>query len=77
MQNVEILKGSSQIYGPFTTGGAINFDLQRSLTNFNLRGSYGSYDTGNFYTKDSKKNFGYMIEYNNIQSDGFKNLDVD
>ena len=26
MQNVEVLKGSSQIqYGPFTTGGAMNF----------------------------------------------------
>ena len=82
MQNVEILKGSSQIqYGPFTTGGAINF-VSTEIPNefqFNLRGSYGSYNSGNFYTKvgDSKKNFGYMIEYNNIQSDGFKNLDVD
>ena len=82
MQNVEVLKGSSQIqYGPFTTGGAINFvstEIPEELQ-FNLRGSYGSYNSANYYTKigDSKKNFGYMVEYNRIESDGFKNLDVD
>ncbi|QSS97337.1 TonB-dependent receptor family protein [Psychroflexus sp. ALD_RP9] len=80
MQNVEVLKGSSQIqYGPFTTGGAINFVSTEIPKDFelNLRANYGSYDTGNFYANigDSKKNFGYLLEYNNIQSDGFKNLD--
>lgn len=80
MQNVEVLKGSSQIqYGPFTTGGAINFVSTEIPNDFelNLRANYGSYDTGNFYANigDSKKNFGYLLEYNNIQSDGFKNLD--
>lgn len=80
MQNVEVLKGSSQIqYGPFTTGGAINFvstEIPEEF-NLNLRANYGSYNTGNFYANlgDSGKNFGYMLEYNNILSDGFKNLD--
>tara|TARA_R110000868_G_scaffold409145_1_gene694178 strand:- start:3285 stop:5510 length:2226 start_codon:yes stop_codon:yes gene_type:complete len=79
MQAVEILKGSSQIqYGPFTTGGAINLVSTQIPDAFqgSLRTSYGSFNTGQTHVKigDSKTNFGYSIEYLNLNSDGFKNL---
>ncbi|SFN72931.1 Fe(3+) dicitrate transport protein [Bizionia echini] len=79
MEAIEILKGSSQVqYGPFTTGGAINMVSSQIPDSFYGRvfGSYGSFDTGQFQAKigDSKENFGYMVEYLNFNSDGFKNL---
>lgn len=79
MQAVEILKGSSQIqYGPFTTGGAINLVSTQIPDTFqgSLRTSYGSFNTGQTHVKigDSKSNFGYSLEYLNLNSDGFKNL---
>ena len=80
MQAVEVLKGSSQVqYGPNTTGGAINFVSTEIPDDFkiNLRSSFGSFNTLNSYANvgDSFKNFGYMVEYNRRQSEGFKNLD--
>lgn len=80
MQAVEVLKGSSQIqYGPYTTGGAINMistEVPNSFGAF-LNTSYGSFQSGRVHTLlgDSRKNFGYAIEYLNYNSDGFKNLD--
>lgn len=79
MQAVEILKGSSQTqYGPFTTGGAINLVSTQIPKTFKgaFRTSYGSFNTGQTHLKigDSKPNFGYNIEYLNMNSDGFKNL---
>jgi len=79
MQAVEVLKGSSQIqYGPYTTGGAINFvstEIPESLKG-KISTSFGSYNTGQAHLTlgDSFKNFGYMIEYLNFNSDGFKSL---
>lgn len=80
MQAVEILKGSSQVqYGPFTTGGAINMISSTIPNTFqaSLLASYGSYNSGELHVKlgDSKKHFGYSIEYLNFNSDGFKDLD--
>lgn len=80
MQAVEVLKGSSQVqYGPFTTGGAINFISSAIPQDFSadLRATYGSFNTSNLYAKvgNSHTNFGYMVEYQNLASDGFKNLD--
>ncbi len=79
MEAVEILKGSSQVqYGPFTTGGAINMVSSQIPSSFSgsIIGTYGSYNTGQFRAKigDSKPTFGYMVEYLNYNSDGFKNL---
>ena len=79
MQAVEVLKGSSQIqYGPCTTGGAINFVSTEIPESFSgkLSTSYGSFHTGQLHTTvgDSFENFGYMIEYLNFNSDGFKSL---
>lgn len=80
MQAVEILKGSSQVqYGPFTTGGAINMistQIPKTL-NANLTANYGSFNSGRLHASvgDTKANFGYMVEYLNFTSDGFKNLD--
>ncbi|PNQ72267.1 TonB-dependent receptor [Hanstruepera neustonica] len=79
MEAVEILKGSSQVqYGPFTTGGAINMVSTQIPDTFHgkIFGSYGSFNTGQLQAKvgDSRENFGYMVEYLNYNSDGFKNI---
>ncbi len=80
MQAVEILKGSSQIqYGPFTTGGAINMVSREIPSSFAGRFSLNA---GNFGTRsieasigDSSQRIGYVAEYFNYNSDGFKNID--
>jgi Fe(3+) dicitrate transport protein len=79
MQAVEVLKGSSQVqYGPFTTGGAINMISSQIPTEFGglVRASYGSFNSNQLHTKigGGTKNFGYMLEYLNYGSDGFKTL---
>ncbi len=79
MQAMEVLKGSSQIqYGPYTTGGAINFVSTEIPDSFagKVTTSYGSFQTGQLHATigDSVKNFGYMLEYLNFNSDGFKSL---
>ena len=70
MQAVEVLKGSSQIqYGPYTTGGAINFVSTEIPKSFQgkISSSYGSFNTGQTYSTigSSNGNFGYMIEFLN------------
>ena len=80
MQSVEILKGSSQIqYGPYTTGGAINMLSTEVPEDFGafLTSSYGSFQSGRIHAQlgDSKRNFGYAIEYLNYNSNGFKELE--
>ncbi|QED36321.1 TonB-dependent receptor [Antarcticibacterium arcticum] len=80
MEAVEILKGSSQVqYGPFTSGGAINFVSTPIPTAFSgsVLATYGSFNTSNLHVKagNSHKNFGYMLEYQNYRSNGFKDLD--
>ena len=79
MEAVEVLKGSSQVqYGPFTTGGAINMISAQIPTEFSgsIRGSYGSFNTNQLHAKigGTAGNFGYVLEYLNYGSDGFKNL---
>lgn len=81
MQAVEILKGSSQIqYGPFTTGGAINMISTKIPDDFSafLSASHGSFNSNRLHAKigDTKERFGYMVEYLNFNSDGFKELDL-
>ena len=80
MQAVEILKGSSQVqFGPYTTGGAINMITTEVPDSFGafLNASYGSFQSSRLHTQlgDSKKYFGYSVEYLNYNSNGFKRLD--
>jgi Fe(3+) dicitrate transport protein len=79
MEAVEVLKGSSQVqYGPFTTGGAINMISTQIPTDFSgkIRASYGSFNSNQLHAKIGGGNtkFGYMVEYLNYGSDGFKTL---
>lgn len=79
MQAVEILKGSSQIqYGPFTTGGAINLVSAQIPNTFQgqVKASYGTFDTAQLHAKvgDQKETVGYMVEFLNYSSNGFKDL---
>ncbi|WP_291114874.1 TonB-dependent receptor family protein [Flavobacterium sp. UBA6135] len=80
IQSFEILKGGSQIqYGPYTTGGAINMVSNQIPSQFSgkIVASMGSFDTKNTYVNlgDNFKNFGYLVEYNNRNSEGFKTID--
>lgn len=80
MQALEILKGSSQIqYGPNTTGGAINMISARIPDQF---GGKVALSAGNFNSRNTQVvlgnnygNFGFVSEYYNYNSNGFKNLD--
>ncbi len=80
MTGIEVLKGPAAIkYGPFTTGGAINFisrqipeDAQGQL-NLEL-GQDGQQRVAGFYGQ-SMDNFGFLIEANQHQYDGFKQID--
>ena len=79
LQAIEVLKGSSQIqYGPFTTGGAINMVSQQIPEEFSGRVSLnvGNYSSRNIEATlgDSKENFGFVTQYYNYNSDGFKSL---
>ena len=79
MQAVEILKGSSQVqYGPFTSGGAINMVSTQIPESFKgtVRAKYGSFNSYQLQAMvgDQKPTIGYMVEYLNYNSDGFKNL---
>ena len=79
MQAIEILKGSSQVqHGPFTTGGAINLVSTAIPNDFSakIRSSYGSFNTTQLHTSigQSFEKTGYLLEYLNYNSDGFKRL---
>ncbi len=80
IEAIEVLKGSSQIqYGPYTTGGAINLVSKSIPTDFsgNAQFSYGNYNGRNTEATigDSQDNFGFVTQYYNYNSDGFKSLD--
>ncbi len=79
MSAVEILKGSSQIqYGPFTTGGTINFVSAPipSKLSAGILTDYGSFNTSRTMANVgiSNETFGAVVQYLNFNSDGFKNL---
>ena len=79
MSAVEILKGSSQIqYGPFTTGGTINFVSAPIPTKFSagFLTDYGSFNTSRTVANVGIANetVGAVVQFLNYNSDGFKNL---
>ncbi|WP_251358142.1 TonB-dependent receptor domain-containing protein [Kangiella sp. TOML190] len=76
---IEVLKGPAAIqYGPFTVGGAINFltrpiaDKAQGQIKLGL-GQDGDQQLYGYYS-DSSDNFGYLIEANKHQYDGFKTI---
>lgn len=84
MESVEVLKGSSQIkYGPHTSGGVINYvstPVPREAA-FYARSGFGTdgevrnhlYHGDRIDTEAGA--FGYLIEYYDRQTDGFKTID--
>lgn len=77
MHAVEVLKGSSQVqYGPFTTGGAINFVSTPVPERFSGKAalSYGNNHTAKLHTYVGNRHryVGYVAEYLRYQSQGFK-----
>ncbi len=82
MSSVEVRKGSSQIkYGPYTTGGAINFISTRIPYQFTGTAelSAGQFNSRQIAASvgDTKNNIGYLIESRFLSNDGFKELDTD
>ena len=80
MNAVEVAKGSTQIkYGPFTTGGAINFISTQIPTELsgkvNLFASSFGLRTIGASLGDSYDNFGFVVETFQSAADGFKELD--
>ncbi len=80
MQGIEILKGSSQIkYGPYTTGGAVNFISTPIPDDFVARVHFFSSRFGtrtvHTYVGDQNEHFGFLVEHFRYGSDGFKVLD--
>ena len=80
MQGVEILKGSSQIkYGPYTTGGAINFISTQLPNKFDARISAigGSFFGRNLHAfiGNAHERIAYSLESFSYGSNGFKRLD--
>ena len=77
---IEVLKGPASIkYGPFTVGGAVNL-ISRQIPvegKGQLKLEKGQHEElhGYFYYGDSYDNFGYLVELNDHQSDGFKTID--
>lgn len=80
MQAVEVLKGSSQIqYGPYTTGGAINL-VSKEIPTANttqILAQYGAFNSSLLGVSNggSYGNWGYMVDYTNYGSNGFKTLE--
>lgn len=79
MAGIEVLKSSGQIlYGPNTVGGSLNLISTQIPTSFsgNANLSYGSFNTRNVHLNigDKLGKFGYLVEFYNAYSDGFKNL---
>ena len=84
MSSIEILKGSSQIaFGPQTTSGALNLISTQipEVVTSSVSMSTGTFNNrcihlyaGSSSTSD-KGTFGYLIEFLEIGSDGFKTLD--
>jgi len=80
MQEIEVRKGSSQIaYGPYTTGGAINF-LSTAIpdgTSIKLKAAGGSEEhfTGHLQAGSSFENVAFLVELYENRSDGFKHID--
>lgn len=78
--HVEIFKSFSSIqYGPSSIGGAINF-----ITNpiphshqFEMGFGYGGINKYEFSLGERKNLYGYLIEYNGMNSKGFKKLPRD
>lgn len=80
MQGIEVLKGSGQLlYGPFTTGGAINFISAPIPDEFSgsiliSAGAFG-HRQGQAWVGNRHKNLAYVFESANLANNGFKILD--
>ena len=75
--HLEVFKGTSSIkYGPHSIGGAINFVTREipQAPRTELMASLGLVEQYRLSTARMEKPFGYLVEYNRAESDGFKQL---
>ena len=74
---IEVFKGASSVkYGPNSIGGAINFVTNPipNKTKSEIGISYGEIEKYEFSTGGREGRFGYLLEFNRGESDGFKTL---
>jgi len=79
ISGLEVIKGSNQTaYGPRTIAGTLNLKSTKipEEFKFNLESKLGSYNSNETHTYlgESFKNFGWLLEGYNSNSDGFKSL---
>ena len=79
MQGIEVVKGSSQVkFGPYTTGGAINFISSQIPSSFQGRLHLMGGNFGNRLLHanvgHSFQNYGFLVETFQTSADGFKQL---
>lgn len=79
IENIEILKGSSQIaYGPQTNGGALNLISDNITNDFTgrFKASYGRFQSRKVQASvsDTKGKIGYLVKGTFFDSQGFKEL---
>ncbi len=78
MESFEIFKGGSVVkYGPRTTSGVLNMITKQIDNSTNINVSTGSFNEKNIIAKHSvlKDRWGYLVNYSNRSSDGFKKID--
>ena len=77
ISDLEVYKGTSSVkYGPHSVGGAINF-VSRPMPShrqMELMTSQGVIRKYRFSTSGKAGRFGYLLEYNRMDSDGIKKL---
>ena len=75
--SVEVYKGPSSVkYGPNSVGGSINFVTHPIPFGYQseIMASYGTVRKYRLSTGGMKNKFGYLFEYNGMDSDGIKTL---
>lgn len=80
MTSIEVFKGPAAIkYGPNTVAGALNMTTravpEASEGSINIAAGSDGFKKASGYYGNTNGNFGYLLELNHLQADGFKELD--
>ncbi|XPF96304.1 TonB-dependent receptor family protein [Colwellia sp. RE-S-Sl-9] len=80
MTSLEVFKGPAAIkYGPNTVAGALNMTTRAipkaSEGSINIAAGSDGFKKASGYYGNTNGNFGYLLELNHLQADGFKELD--
>lgn len=81
MTSLEVFKGPSAIkYGPNTVAGALNMTTRSVPTDsegsIDIAAGSDGFKKASGYYGNTNGNFGYLLELNHLEADGFKELDT-